>query len=180
MKESVVIGDGFLKRPVLVLNASYEPINICAVKRAVVLLFKGRASLEAASSKLISSPSVQVAVPTVIKVNYFIKIPFRIRPFSKRNLFMRDQYICQYCGLEYETNELTLDHVIPRSKGGESSWENTVTCCKKCNEKKGDHLPGEVEMNLLKKPRAPFFISSLRLAKIPSELKESWRRYLYF
>lgn len=172
--------DGVLKRPVLVLNASYEPINICAVKRAVVLLLKGRASMEALSAKTLASPQLQLSIPAVIRLNFFVRIPFRVRPFSKKNLFLRDQYICQYCGETFEVSLLTLDHVIPRSRGGESTWENTVTCCKQCNEKKGHHLPWEINMYPVKKPRAPLFISSFRVARIPSDLRESWSKYLYF
>jgi 5-methylcytosine-specific restriction endonuclease McrA len=180
MKDKLSTNDGVLKRPVLVLNASYEPINICAVKRAVVLVIKGKANMEAQCDKTLYSPTVQLNIPAVIRLTYFVKIPFRIRPFSKKNLFLRDQYTCQYCGNDYEANELTLDHVVPRSRGGESSWENTVTCCKKCNEKKGGHLPAEIGMNPIKKPRAPLFISSFRMARIPKELESSWQKYLYF
>lgn len=180
MKSIYVHTDGMLGRPVLVLNASYEPINICIVKRAVVLLLKGRANMEVPCSNAINSPTTELTIPAVIKLRYFVKIPFRIRPFSKKNLFIRDQYTCQYCNLEYDADDLTIDHVVPRSRGGESSWENSVTCCKKCNEKKGNHLPGDIEMHPRKKPRAPLFICSLRLVRIPGELKESWKKYLYF
>jgi len=180
LKKTVGRNISTLHRPVLVINSSYEPINICGVKRAVILLIKGRACLEAASSKTIKSFTTEMSVPAVIRVNYFVKIPFRIRPFSKKNLFFRDQYTCQYCGKEHETPDLTLDHVIPRSKGGESTWENTVTCCRKCNVTKGNHLPGEINMYPRKNPRAPLFISTLRLARIPLELKDHWQRYLYY
>src|SRR5881296_4033015 len=123
-------GDGHaLLAPVLVLNASYEPINVCAARRALVLLLKGVASAEEESRDFVHSSSRAVSVPSVIRLLEYRRIPHQTRALSRKNILIRDRNTCQYCERVLPSGELTLDHVTPRSRGGESNWENLVACC---------------------------------------------------
>ena len=115
-----------LQKPVLVLNASYEPINICAARRALVLVLKGIAAAEEHSSAAVHSPRRVLKVPSVIRLLEYRRIPHQTRALSRKNILMRDRYTCQYCLKVLPAAELTLDHVIPRSRAGESAWENLV------------------------------------------------------
>ena len=136
---------------VLVLNASYEPLNITTWRRATVLMLKGKAeSLE-------ENPDLKIRqdrnLPTVIRLKYFIKVPYRDIPLSRKNILQRDNHCCQYCG--YAGNKLSIDHVIPRSKGGGDNWENVITACLTCNVIKGNRTPDEANMPLRIKPYKP-------------------------
>src|ERR1017187_10320781 len=135
-----------LQKPVLVLNASYEPINVCAPRRALVLVLKGVASAEEVSGTAIQSARNAVRVPTVIRLLEYRRIPRQTRALSRKNILMRDRYTCQYCHRTMPSGELTLDHVIPRSRAGESAWENLVACCHYCNNRKGSRTPEEAGM----------------------------------
>ena len=133
---------------VLVLNASYEPLNITTWRRATVLMLKGKAeSLEENSNHEIRN---NVKRPTVIRLRYFIKVPYRELALNKKNLLQRDNYSCQYC--PYSGDQLSIDHVIPRSRGGEDIWENVATACISCNIRKGNRTPKEANMPLKNKP----------------------------
>jgi len=139
---------------VLVLNATYEPINVCTVRRAVVLLLKEKAEvIEHAGWKLHSATST-IERPAVIRLVTYVRIPrgSHRRKITRGAVFARDDWTCQYCG---SRSNLTVDHVVPRSKGGASSWENIVAFCAPCNRRKGDALPRQVGMRLLKQPRTP-------------------------
>jgi 5-methylcytosine-specific restriction endonuclease McrA len=143
------------KGRVLVLNASYEPINVCTVRRAAVLLLKERAEvLEAAGAEL-HAEHLTMPRPAVIRLRMYVRVPrdAHSRKITRRAVFARDRWTCQYCG-EARTS-LTVDHVIPRSKGGLSSWDNIVACCAPCNRRKGDRLPLQAGMKPLAKPRVP-------------------------
>src|SRR5450631_1778909 len=137
-----------LHKPVLVLNASYEPINICAARRAVVLILKGVASAEELAPSHIHSARRAIPVPSVIRLLEYRRIPHQTRALSRKNILLRDRNTCQYCGKILAAGELTLDHVIPRSRGGASSWENLVACCHNCNRRKGSMTPHEANMRL--------------------------------
>lgn len=139
--------------PVLVLNQSYEPLNICKVRRAIVLLFCGKAEVLENGRGNFYSVDMVFDVPSVIRLVYFIRRPSWQRRITKLEVLNRDRYICQYCGREY--NELTLDHVIPRRRGGEHSWENVVSACILCNRRKAGRTPTEARMPLLRQPKAP-------------------------
>src|ERR1700689_2387420 len=115
-----------LQKPVLVLNASYEPINICAARRALVLVLKGVASAEEEATLHVCRARNTVSVPSVIRLLEYRRIPHQTRALSRKNILMRDRYTCQYCLKILPTGDLTLDHVIPRSRGGSSTWENLV------------------------------------------------------
>ena len=136
---------------VLVLNASYEPLNITTWRRAMVMMLKGKAeSLEQDSTREIRRGT---HLPTVIRLRQYVRVPFRQLPLTRRNLFHRDNHSCQYCGCRNEP--LSIDHVVPRSRGGDSSWFNVVTSCSTCNARKGDALCHEVQMYPRSKPRPP-------------------------
>src|SRR5436305_10327245 len=147
-----VIGSG---GRVLVLNATYEPINVCSVRRAAVLVLKERAEIVERSERELHSESMTLPRPHVIRLTTYVRIPrdAHRRKITRRAVFARDRWTCQYCGGVRGT--LTIDHVVPRSRGGPSSWENIVTCCAPCNRRKGDRLLRNAGMKLIHEPRAP-------------------------
>jgi 5-methylcytosine-specific restriction endonuclease McrA len=160
---------------VLVLNASYEPLNVCSVRRAHVLVFKGKAEVVEELDRPLRSAADTFRWPHVIRLVHYVRVPRMVqRKISRRALFARDGWRCVYCGST--GGRLTLDHVVPRSRGGESSWENVVTSCAPCNLRKGNRLPHEVHMELQHRPHPPAAVLFIRLAspKIPSR----WERYL--
>ena len=138
---------------VLLLNQNYEPLNICSVRRAVSLLGRGKASLLENGRGELRTPSQVFPIPSVIRLEYLVRRPFLRQRLSRREVFLRDGYTCQYCGKGAPA--LTLDHVMPRSRGGVHSWENMVTACMACNHRKAGRTPKEAQMRLLKEPRAP-------------------------
>ena len=163
-----------MPRHVLVLNATYEPINVCSLKRAVVLLLKDRAEVLEAGGRAMRAASFTIPQPLVIRLLHYVKVPRgERRKLSRRVVLARDGYRCQYCG---STRHLTLDHVIPRSRGGVTSWDNVVTSCAPCNTRKGAKLPHEVDMAPAKTPRAPTLTDFLVAS--PLEVPESWAPYL--
>ena len=169
-----------LHTPVLVLNASYEPINICAARRALILLQKGVASAEEESRDFVHSTSRAVPVPSVIRLLEYRRIPHQTRALSRKNILIRDRNTCQYCERILPSAELTLDHVTPRSRGGDSNWENLVACCHRCNNRKGDRLPDEAGMRLARAPRPFSLHTSRHLMRLMGRSDEKWRKYLFF
>jgi 5-methylcytosine-specific restriction endonuclease McrA len=162
---------------VLVLNASYEPLNVCTVRRAHVLVFKGKAEVIEDLGKPLRSAAAEFVWPHVIRLLSYVRVPKAVkRKISRRALFARDAWKCQYCGSD--GGKLTLDHVIPRSRGGESIWENVVTSCAPCNLRKGDRTLEEVGMRLHSHPRppAPALFVTLSAPRIP----DGWQQYLVF
>jgi 5-methylcytosine-specific restriction endonuclease McrA len=160
---------------VLVLNASYEPLNVCTVRRAHVLVYKGKAEVVERLDKPLRSASGSFIWPHVIRLLNYVRVPRAIqRKISRRALFARDGWKCAYCGTT--SGRLTLDHIVPRSKGGESIWENVVTACAPCNLRKGDRTLEQVGMELRTHPRPPAPALFIRLAapRIPS----GWTPYL--
>jgi 5-methylcytosine-specific restriction endonuclease McrA len=169
-----------LHRPVLVLNASYEPINICAARRALVLVLKGVASAEEECLHAVHSARAVTRLPSVIRLLEYRRIPHQTRALSRKNILMRDRYTCQYCLRALPGAELTLDHVVPRSRGGASAWENLVACCHSCNNRKGNRTPEEANMRLLRAPR-PFNVHTGRhLMRLLGRSDEQWKKYLFF
>jgi 5-methylcytosine-specific restriction endonuclease McrA len=169
-----------LQKPVLVLNASYEPINICAARRALVLVLKGIASAEESSQHAVHSTRRTVKVPSVIRLLEYRRIPHQTRALSRKNILMRDRYTCQYCLKVMPAGELTLDHVIPRSRAGESAWENLVACCHHCNNRKGSRTPEEAGMKLARQPRPFSLHTSRHLMRLLGKSDEQWRKYLFY
>src|SRR3979411_1562274 len=137
-------GASTMQRPVLVLNASYEPINICGARRALVLVLKGVARTEEEQGAILHAALVRVPMPPVIRLLEYRRIPHQTRALSRKNILLRDRNTCQYCGVVLNSGELTLDHVQPRSRGGLSTWENLVACCHSGNRRKGTHLLNEL------------------------------------
>ncbi|MFN0164840.1 MAG: HNH endonuclease [Bryobacteraceae bacterium] len=169
-----------LHKPVLVLNASYEPINVCAARRAMVLVLKGVATAEEEHSLTIHSSRRQYRLPSVIRLLEYRRIPHQTRALSRKNILMRDRYTCQYCLRTLASSELTLDHVVPRARAGESSWENLVTCCNPCNNRKGSRTPDEAGMKLLRLPRPFSLHTSRHLMRLLGNSDAQWRKYLFF
>jgi 5-methylcytosine-specific restriction endonuclease McrA len=165
--------------PVLVLNASYEPIHICSVKRAILMIFTEKAFVVEVREIEMRSPSTRLKVPSVIRLAAYVRIPYLDWVFNRRNVFLRDDFTCQYCGTRGTTNELTLDHVIPRSRGGRTTWENVVTCCTDCNNKKADRMPGEAGFHLNRAAKRPGSRCILLAARYADADSDKWRRYLF-
>ena len=160
---------------VLVLNASYEPLNITTWRRATVLMLKGKAeSLEEDSSHRLRHDTL---LPKVIRLRQFVRVPFREIPLTRKNILQRDDNCCQYCGCIKE--KLSIDHVIPRSRGGTDDWENVTTACLSCNVIKGNRTPQEASMPLRKKPYKPLSNMSFQANKlINSGNYHEWGKYV--
>ena len=167
-----------MAQQVLVLNATYEPINVCSLQRAVVLVLKNKAEvLERAARKLRSATRAH-AYPLVIRLVYFVRIPrHESRKISRRAVFARDGYTCQYCGTG---SHLTMDHVVPRSRGGQTTWTNVVAACLRCNLLKGNRTLEEARLRLIREPVHPQFLFSVHLLRHPhaTSFLDSWRKYL--
>jgi 5-methylcytosine-specific restriction endonuclease McrA len=170
----------FLHLPVLVLNATYEPINICAARRALILVLKGVARTEEEHARMVRSPSTSVPIPSVIRLLEFRHIPRQSRALSRKNILMRDRNTCQYCGHAFPPSELTLDHVVARSRGGASTWENLVACCHPCNRQKGNQFPTEAGVKLLREPRAFNLHTSRHIMRLMGRSDDKWRKYLFY
>ncbi len=159
----------------LVLNATYEPINVCTVRRAVVLLLKDKAEVIEHGELHLHSATQTMARPVVIRLVSYVRIPrdTHRRKITRRAVFARDDWTCQYCG---SRSNLTVDHVIPRSKGGSSSWDNIVASCAPCNRRKGDQLPRQVGMRLSRQPRMPNPTVFIHVAS--PTIPVAWQQYL--
>ncbi len=161
---------------VLILNASYEPLHVCSVKRAVNLLMHDVVERVEDSRHVLRTPSTRFPVPSVVRLKRYVRRPHRQRvAFNRRNVFRRDDQRCQYCG--QRAFDLTLDHVVPRSRGGPTSWENVVACCRACNARKRDRTPEEAQMALRRRPVAPAFLFTAAYGIVP-DLDPAWEAYL--
>lgn len=170
-----------MQTPVLVLNASYEPINICGARRALVLVLKGIARTEEEQGNTLHAARMQMPMPSVIRLLEYRRIPHQTRALSRKNILLRDRNMCQYCQTVLTAGELTLDHVIPRSRGGLSTWENLVACCHSCNRRKGNQLIHELtDMRLLREPRPFSLHTSRHIMRMIGSADAAWRKYLYF
>jgi 5-methylcytosine-specific restriction endonuclease McrA len=146
--------DRIVNSAVLVLNQNYEPLNVCNARRAFVLLDRGKAEvLEHKDGSVVLTPSRPLTVPSVIRLVYLIRRPRPQRKLTRKELFQRDNYTCQYCGRV--TRDLTIDHVLPRFRGGPHTWDNLVSACKPCNHRKAARTPEEARMRLRKAPGVP-------------------------
>ena len=177
---AVVHSNHMLQMPVLVLNASYEPINICGARRALVLVLKGIARTEEEHGLMLHAQRNRIAMPSVIRLLEYRRIPHQTRSLSRKNILMRDRYTCQYCHRTLPSGELTLDHVVPRARAGESAWENLVACCNSCNNKKGSRTPEEAGMKLARQPRPFSLHTSRHLMRLLGKGDDQWRKYLFF
>lgn len=160
---------------VLVLNASYEPLNITTWRRAMVMLLKGKAEgLEHDPARWVRG---DLLLPTVIRLRQFVRVPYREMPLTRRNLFQRDNHRCQYCGCTGQP--LSVDHVVPRSRGGSDSWDNVTTACLPCNVRKGNRTPREAGMPLARRPHRPLNGLSFEATRqICSGRNREWAKYV--
>lgn len=166
-----------MMQPCLVLNASFEPVNIASARRALVLVIKGAAVVE--ESRNIRAHR-DFMVPSVVRLRQYRRVPSRVQVLSRKNIYIRDGYRCQYCGVEFPARELTLDHVVPRSRNGLSRWENLVASCAGCNHRKGDRTPEEAGMKVLRVPRQLTIHTSRSMLRLAGHEEPSWRRFLYY
>jgi len=173
-------GPDRLQKPVLVLNASYEPINVCAARRALVLVLKGIATAEEHSPFAVHSSRANTRLPSVIRLLEYRRIPQQSRALSRKNILMRNRYTCQYCLKCPPSIDLTLDHVVPRSRHGESTWENLVACCHQCNNRKGNRTPEEAGLKLQRPPRPFSLHTSRHLMRLLGKSDDQWRKYLFY
>ena len=160
---------------VLLLNQNYEPMTVVSAKKAIILLYLQKVEMIEKRDQLVRSQYVALPLPSVIRLTCYVRVPRKRVELNRGNLLRRDSHRCQYCGIRQ--GPLTLDHVIPRVRGGDESWENLVCACVKCNNKKGSRTPEEASMPLLKKPKRPNFLFFMQYFIGISE--ESWKPYLY-
>ncbi|MGZ5340023.1 MAG: HNH endonuclease [Solirubrobacterales bacterium] len=161
---------------VLVLNATYEPLNVCTVRRALVLLLKQKAEMLEHGDEFLRSETMLLDQPEVIRLVSFVRVPRDIhrRRITRKAVLARDAWTCQYCGSR--KSSLTVDHVIPRSRGGQSIWENIVASCASCNRRKGNRLPREIRMHPRSRPKAPGPTVFIRVAA--PRPPPTWSQYL--
>ena len=166
-----------MRDSVLVLNQNYEPLNVCSVRRALNLVLGGKAELLEAARGRIASATRVFPFPSVIRLMHLIKRPHPRVKLTRKEIFIRDDYTCQYCGLR--GSKLTIDHVIPRSRGGLHTWDNVVTACQPCNHRKGGKSVAEARMALRMEPHEPragrYYTVERR---IDAALDEAWSKFL--
>ncbi|MFZ7112754.1 MAG: HNH endonuclease [Desulfatiglandales bacterium] len=165
---------------VLLLNITYEPLKIINWRKAVTMLCLGKVEVIEEYDHEIRSVSFAVKLPSVVRLLKLIKRPKNPIKFSRQNIYARDRFKCQYCGGSFSSEELTYDHVFPKSRGGRTEWENIVTCCVECNRIKGGRTPEEAAMTLIRKPARPSWIPALRITIGFQRVPESWRDYIYW
>ena len=164
----------------LLLSAGYEPIKVISWKKAITLVLLGKVEVLEAYQREIHSPSVTLRLPAVIKLTRYLKpIPKRVK-FSRQNLFSRDEFTCQYCHRSYPVNQLTYDHIIPRSKGGPTTWTNVVTSCVRCNLRKGNKPLHTLSVRLLKKPEEPRWLPQFSKLLHREASHPIWQDYLAY
>lgn len=160
----------------MVLNQSYEPLSICTIRKAFILLYLGKAEpVIDDDRKSLHSISKKYPWPSVIRISKFIRIPYKKVVLTRKNILRRDSFKCAYCGRS--DVQLTVDHVFPKARGGGESWENLVTACTICNNRKGDRTPDEANMKMFLRPFKPSHI--LFIKNVVGRLDERWKPYLY-
>ncbi|MBM3494476.1 MAG: HNH endonuclease [Armatimonadetes bacterium] len=166
-----------MNQEVLVLNSDYEPLNVCHARRALVLVFLGKADVLHAHDRRLPAVNGTYPSPSVVRLKHHVKRPLPELKLSRRTVFARDNYTCQYCG--QVSRELTIDHVIPKRHGGPTAWDNLVTACRRCNMKKSDKLLHQTAMRLVKPPARPRYVPYISLTKyLVGRRNEVWRDYL--
>lgn len=159
---------------VLVLNSDYTPVNVTDISRAIKLIVKEKAEIIKEGTKVLRSEKMAFKAPTIIRLLSYVKIKFFKVILTKRNILIRDGFKCVYCG---DHKNLTLDHLIPKSRGGKNDWYNLVTCCDTCNKNKGDKTPEEAKMTLLQKPTKPNYFTFLK--RYLEQNVSDWDPYLF-
>ncbi len=164
----------------LVLSQSFEPVKIVSWQRAITLLFLGKCEIIEEYDRDIKTTSLVIKIPSVVRLlNAFRRYKKPIK-FSRINIYGRDGYRCQYCGVKKSINELTYDHIVPRSRGGKTSWTNIATSCSDCNRRKANRTPEQAGMQLLKQPVQPTATPVLIIAVSRTSVPDAWRDYLYW
>lgn len=171
---------GHAMEQVLLLNITYEPLRVINWRKAISMLFMGKVEVLAEYNRDIHAVSFALKLPSVVRLLRMVKRPKSPVKFSRQNIYARDRYQCQYCGGRYPTEELTYDHIIPRSRGGKTEWGNIVTCCVECNRNKGGRTPAEACMTLVRKPARPSWVPAIRITIGIRDIPETWRDYLYW
>lgn len=162
---------------VLVLNQNYEPLNITSMRRAVTLLHLGKAEVVAENGRALHTVSQSMPAPAVVRLSHYVRRPYPELRVTRRGILARDAHSCQYCGAT--DVPLTLDHVLPSSRGGNNDWTNLVACCVACNNRKGNRTPDEAEMPLRRAPVRPRIAPCLSYAKFVAGIKDPyWHTYL--
>ena len=164
-----------LNNNVLLLNENFVPLSVCTARRAVIMVWTGKAEIIESTGMYVHSVSMSIDIPSIIRLLVFVKIPYRWNiQLTKQNILKRDRRKCQYCGKG--EGPMTVDHVIPRSHGGSETWGNLVCACSVCNNKKGDRTPQEAGMSLIKKPKKPSIGSLLFSHRV--SVSSTWRAYI--
>ena len=191
--------ESLLNQPVLVLNRLWQAINVCTVRRALILLFQGHAqvvwknedgsfqtfsfrewrdfSQMEPSNEAIRTVSFKIRIPRVILLLFFDRMPKKEVKLTRHNIFLRDKNTCQYCGRVFDRKDLNIDHVIPRDRGGPTTWENLVCSCIECNAKKGNRTPEEAGMKLIRKPKRPRWRPFLQIS-LNAPYHETWKHFI--
>jgi 5-methylcytosine-specific restriction endonuclease McrA len=165
-----------LCRQVLVLNQNFEPVSVCSVKRAVIMLYLGKAEIiETADGFVLRSQSTQIPVPSVIRLDFYVRVPVKRIMLTRKNIIKRDGGHCQYCGRKKP--QMTVDHIIPKIFGGRDTWENLVCACLECNNRKGHQTPEQSGLRLIRRPRRPNHITFIQQFIGISDNR--WRQYLF-
>ena len=164
-----------MNRAVLVLNANYAPMAICTAKRAIIMGYLKKVEILANYSEKVHSPSTTLNLPSVVKIHEYIRYDNLTVELNRKNILSRDGNKCQYCGVS--KLPLTIDHILPKVKGGQDSWENLTTACKPCNQRKGDRTPEESDMKLLRAPKRPNRLHYFH--RFVKENQNDWRPYLF-
>lgn len=160
---------------VLLLNQDYSALTICSVQRAVVLILMRKAELvEAHPDRYVRSPSTRVPWPSIVRLKFFVSVPYKKVMLSRKNILRRDRFECQYCG---SSRRLTVDHVLPKSRGGRDRWDNLVAACVSCNNRKGNRTPEEAHMRLRRTPFRPSYVMFIR--DYVGRMDERWKPYLF-
>jgi len=162
---------------VLVLNATYEPLSVVSIRRAIVLLLKEKAEVVEATNARLRAEHVDLSVPSVIRLVTYVPVPPRLPlPVSRRTVLARDNYTCQYCGAQPGKTQLTIDHLVPRSKGGGTTWDNVVAACAPCNRRKGNRTPDTAGLSLRSTPARPRYLAFVLLSERGRD--DTWEKYL--
>lgn len=164
---------------VLKLSQSFEPIEIISWKRAINLIFREKAEIIKEYEIELRSPKRTIKMPAVVRLIRGFKRPRKRVKFNTQNIILRDRFRCMYCGKKFPASELTKDHVIPRAQGGETSWENIVCCCVRCNDKKRDRTPQQANMKLKKVPVKPDWVPSIALHLAKMRVPPEWKDFCY-
>ena len=162
---------------VLVLNANYEPLNVCTLRRAIGLMLVGKADVLVHRTRGLPTANGDFMAPSVLRMRYSVRRPMPQLRLSRHSILARDRFTCQYCGVRGK--EMTIDHVVPKWAGGPHTWDNLVCCCRRCNLKKADKTPAQAHMKLARRPKRPHFVPYLSLPTyLKAQSRSEWRDFL--